>query len=62
MNIKEIVAAMDFVGIKYKCIKSVSDGTDPKIVYAMTKGKQDQVIRLSTIMQMYCHAMYTKII
>ena len=59
-RIKEIIATMDFIGIPYKCIKSVSDDSDPKIVYEMTKGKQDQVIRFSTLMKMYCHAMYTK--
>ena len=60
MDLKKITADMDFVGIKYKCIKSVSNDVDPKIVYEMTKGKQDQVIRFSTIRKMYCRAMYTK--
>lgn len=59
-RIKEIIATMNFIGIPYKCIKSVSNDADPKIVYEMTKGKQDQVIRFSTIRKMYCRATYIK--
>ena len=60
MDIKKIEAVMDFAGIKYKCIKSVSDGTNPKIVYEMIKGKQNQVIRYSTIMDMCIRKMYMR--
>lgn len=59
-RIKEIIAIMDYIGIPYKCIKSVSNEADPKIVYETTKGKQDQIIKFSTLRKMYCHAIYTK--
>ena len=61
MNMKEITSIMDFVGIKYKCIKSISNDTDPKIIYEMTKGKQDQVIKYSTLMNKYNRKLHTRL-